>query len=120
MSPFLSIARALGDEGRVRALMALRGGELCLCQIIELLALAPSTVSRHLNLLVQAGLVRRRKDGRWMYYRLPGREAPPEVRQALKWVINCIEGDPAIAADAKRLRSLRRENLKALCACYTS
>ena len=49
--------KALGDPQRVRALAALRGGELCLCRLIALLRLAPSTVSKHMSLLIQAGLV---------------------------------------------------------------
>jgi ArsR family transcriptional regulator len=118
MLPFLSIARALGDENRLRALMALRDGELCLCQLIDLLTLAPSTVSKHLNIIHQAGLVQRRKEGRWLFYRLAGRNAPPEVRQALRWVINCLEDDAAVIADQKRLRSVRKKDLKTLSACY--
>ncbi|GIW77819.1 MAG: hypothetical protein KatS3mg104_2882 [Phycisphaerae bacterium] len=49
--PFLNITKALSDETRVRALLALREGELCLCQIIEMLGMAPSTVSKHMDLL---------------------------------------------------------------------
>jgi ArsR family transcriptional regulator, arsenate/arsenite/antimonite-responsive transcriptional repressor len=45
---------------------------LCLSQIIELLGLAPSTVSKHMAILHQAGLAETRKDGRWIYYRLAG------------------------------------------------
>jgi DNA-binding transcriptional ArsR family regulator len=59
--------KALADETRVRTLLSLRQGELCVCQITELFGLAPSTVSKHLSILFQAGLVDSRKDGRWMY-----------------------------------------------------
>ena len=51
MKEFLAITKALSDENRVRALMALTGGELCVCQVIELLGLTPSTVSKHLAAL---------------------------------------------------------------------
>ncbi len=71
MYAFLSIARALSDENRVRALMMLSRGELCVCQLIEMLGLAPSTVSKHMSILRQARLVDASKHGRWMYYRLP-------------------------------------------------
>ena len=46
MFSFMAITRALSDQNRVRTLMALRDLELCVCQIIELLELAPSTVSK--------------------------------------------------------------------------
>jgi AhpD family alkylhydroperoxidase len=51
--------------------MALWDGELCVCQMIELLGLAPSTVSKHISILRPAELLESRKDGRWIYYRLP-------------------------------------------------
>lgn len=68
---------------RVRPLMALDGRELCVCQIIELLGLAPSTVSKHMSILKQARLVEIRKNGRWAYYRLAEKDATPEAREAL-------------------------------------
>lgn len=45
MRTFIAITKALSDETRVRAMLSLRDGELCLCQIVELLALSPSTIS---------------------------------------------------------------------------
>jgi ArsR family transcriptional regulator, arsenate/arsenite/antimonite-responsive transcriptional repressor len=63
----LDVLKALADETRLRALCALRGGELCVCQLIALLELAPSTVSKHLSILRAARLVESRKEGRWIY-----------------------------------------------------
>ena len=51
MREFMAVARALGDENRVRMLLALEGGELCVCQITELFGLAASTTSKHLSIL---------------------------------------------------------------------
>jgi ArsR family transcriptional regulator len=117
---FLEITKALGDETRVRALLALREGELCLCHLVGLLELAPSTVSKHLDILGQAGLVQRRKNGRWAYFRLAGREAPPAVRQALRWVLDTLADDAALRQDAKRVARLRCCDPKELAACYRS
>ncbi|MHC4105048.1 MAG: ArsR/SmtB family transcription factor, partial [Planctomycetota bacterium] len=71
MLDFINMTKALSDENRVRAIMMLRNGELCVCQLIEMLGLAPSTVSKHMSILRQARLVQVRKEGRRMYYRLP-------------------------------------------------
>jgi ArsR family transcriptional regulator, arsenate/arsenite/antimonite-responsive transcriptional repressor len=120
MRDFLDITKALGDETRVRALLALRGGELCLCHLIGLLELAPSTMSKHLDLLVRSGLVQRRKDGRWAYFRLAGRSAPPLVRHALRWLLESLGDDAAITRDAQRLAKLRDRNPTDLAACYKS
>ena len=70
MWDFMAVTKALADENRVRMLLALQKQELCLCQLIELVKLAPSTVSKHMSILRSARLVDARKDGRWMYYRL--------------------------------------------------
>jgi len=82
---FLSISKALGDENRLRALLALQDGELCLCHIIQLLELAPATLSKHMDLLVQAGLVERRKEGRWCYFRLPVARPDPRSSGPSSW-----------------------------------
>ena len=120
MREFLSITKALSDETRVRALLALRGGELCLCHVIRLLDLAPATLSKHMDLLVQAGLVERRKDGRWCHFRLAGRQASPAAQRALKWATEALAGDPVIQRDTHALKKLRRTDLKELSACYKS
>jgi DNA-binding transcriptional ArsR family regulator len=118
MKEFMSAARALADEQRVRALMFLGGGELCLCQIIEMLGLAPSTVSRHMAVLHQAGLVESRKEGRWMYYRMAGRGASPCVRNAIRWVRRSLQKDPQAKDDARRLGKVCKMSKEDLCLCY--
>jgi DNA-binding transcriptional ArsR family regulator len=71
MRKILAIANALGDKSRLRTVLALTRGKLCVCQIAELLQLAPSTVSKHLSILKEADLVETEKSGRWVYYSLP-------------------------------------------------
>lgn len=119
MRQLTTIARALDNESRLRILMSLRSGELCLCQLIELLGLAPSTVSKHVELLRLAGLVERRKDGRWHYYCLAGRGAPPDVREALRWVARALAEDEQILADVARLAGVRAMGPEEWTACYT-
>jgi DNA-binding transcriptional ArsR family regulator len=120
LSRFLNISKALSDRTRVRALMALKNGELCLCQLVCLLLLAPSTLSKHMNLLTEAGLVERRKEGRWHYFRLAGAEASPEVRRAIESAISALADDAQIQADKKRTRALVKKDLEELAACYRS
>lgn len=118
MRDFMAITKTLADESRVRALMFLDDGELCVCQIIEMLGLAPSTVSKHMTLLHQAGLVAARKQGRWTYYRLPGRGAPARVREAIRWVRNSLREDERILEDAHHLKAVRNTSKEELCAHY--
>ena len=115
MREFMNITKALADEKRVRTLLALRKGELCVCQITGLFGLAVSTVSKHLSILYQAGLVESRKEGRWIYYRLPGKEAPVAVREAIAWVEQALAENPRIAEDALQLKKLLKLNPTELC-----
>ncbi len=115
MRDFLAITKALADESRLRALCALCGRELCVCQIIELLGLAPSTVSKHMSRLWQARLVEGRKDGRWMYYRLAGDGSSSEVQEALAWVRRSLAEVPVIRQDAKRLKQILKVLPETLC-----
>lgn len=118
MNQFISIAKALGDENRARSVMALAQGELCLCEIVEVLGLSPSTVSRHVSLLQEAGLVERRKEGRWHYFRLAGRSASPTVRQAIRWTLKSLEGEKIVVNDALALQCVRETDRGELAACY--
>jgi len=103
MRRLIELARAVSDGNRVRALLALKGRELCVCQIMAMLCLAPSTVSKHMAILKQAGLVESDKRGRWVYYRLPERGSDPGVDRTLDWVFASAQGESAPEADADRL-----------------
>lgn len=103
---FFRVAAALSDQTRVQALLALRTGELCVCELVELLGLAPSTVSKHLSLLKAAHLVESRKEGRWQYYRLPGNRASEVVQQATNWTFSNLGGSSLANRTGKCLERL--------------
>ena len=114
MREVLAITNALGDESRVRALMALAGGQLCVCQIAELLQLAPSTVSKHLYILRQGGLVESHKKSRWIFYSLPS-EPDPSARQSIAWLKDALKKDSRILEDARRLKIILKEDPEEIC-----
>ncbi len=111
----MNITKALADENRVRALLALREGELCVCQITELFGLAPSTISKHLSILHRAGLVESRKQGRWIYYKLPRNGASPAVREAIRWVERSLRADPRVGGDRRKLKKILKIDPVELC-----
>ena len=115
MKDFLNVTKALADENRLRMLMALRDGEQCVCRITELMQLAMSTVSKHLSILYQAGLVNARKEGRWMYYSLPGKGTPTAAREAVAWVRRSLEDTERITEDEKRMKKVMSLDLRELC-----
>jgi DNA-binding transcriptional ArsR family regulator len=120
MREILSITKALSDESRLRALIAVKDGELCLCQIIQVLGLSPATVSKHMNILEQARLVERARRGKWRYYRLASGAASGAVKRALEWVLEELRHDPRLTEDARMIRKVRRQDLEELSACYRS
>jgi len=111
----MEVLKALSDEKRVRILYALRNGELCVCQVIALLNLAPSTISKHLTILRAARLVDSRKDGRWMYYRLSKEYRVPSAGRLLFLLFNDMESATEIAHDRKQLKLICRERREMLC-----
>lgn len=115
MREFMAITKALSDPNRVRVLLALRGGELCVCQITELLELATSTISKHLSILNQAGLILSRKTERWVYYRLPEKASPVVVREALDWVFKSLARTDEVVADAAKLKQILKLDPVELC-----
>jgi arsenate reductase (thioredoxin) len=114
MEDFLAIVQALSDQNRLRIVMALQKQELCVCQVVELLGLAASTVSKHLSILRQARLIKGRKEGRWMYYRLP-EEAAESVSEAISWVCRSLADDVTIKQDRLSLKQILETPAEQLC-----
>ena len=106
MREIIDIAKALSDPSRVRILLALKGRELCVCQIVELLELAASTVSKHMAVLRQAYLVENRKNGRWTYYRRCSKGAPKRAIAALRWLDSSIDANSIVSEDATRIEEI--------------
>jgi|YNPBryunderm2012_1023409.scaffolds.fasta_scaffold03280_8 DNA-binding transcriptional ArsR family regulator len=101
--------KALGHPTRLRLAAMLAGGELCVCQMTAVLQLAFSTVSAHLAELRGAGLVRERKEGRWVFYALE-----EDGRRLLEEVAGALAADARVREDsnaAARLRALGPELL---------
>ncbi|HBE44845.1 MAG TPA: ArsR family transcriptional regulator [Deltaproteobacteria bacterium] len=70
MKELLNIFKALSDKTRLRIIKLLEHGELCVCDIVAALEMVQPKVSFHLRVLKKAGLIKDRKQGKWMHYRL--------------------------------------------------
>lgn len=108
----VAVARALGHPGRLRMLAMLQTGELCVCQLTEVLKLAPSTVSLHLKELKRAGLITERRDGRWVYLAL---SEDPEAQPWIETALAALAHDPQLEADEEMVEELRRLPVEDLC-----
>lgn len=99
--------KALSDETRLRLLALLLGGERCVCDLMAVLGLPQSTVSRHLAYLRNAGLLSDRRQGVWIFYCLAETTTPLE-RDLLKLLAENLPTLPQVAEDEDALR-LRQE-----------
>lgn len=115
MRELVTVTKALADENRLRAIGLLQHSELCLCQIVEVLGLAPSTVSRHMSILHQARLVETRKQGRWAYFRLADEESPEVVRDAIAMVVSGLNREKQGKLDQKELKAVLKLEPEELC-----
>jgi len=111
MNHILAVTKALSDRNRLRTFMALlQEGELCVCEITELLRVTAPTVSRHMTILAASGLVTSRKDGRWVYYRPCEEASKHSDNRVVEWLQTRLAKDPEITSDRKRLRIIIQEN----------
>jgi len=101
----LSISKALGEKNRLRAFLALMDTEeLCVCDVGDFLGLAPATVSRHMSILQQAGLIESEKRGRWVFYRM-GTAVDPRL---LEWIRHSVRNVGFPAQDRAKIKEIVR------------
>jgi ubiquinone/menaquinone biosynthesis C-methylase UbiE/DNA-binding transcriptional ArsR family regulator len=101
----LDALRAVGEETRLRIVAVLRHGELTVTDLTEILGQSQPRVSRHLKLLVDAGLVVKHREGTWAFFRLTDSPAHRSLVAAALDVVDV--DDPALAADVQRLDAVR-------------
>jgi ArsR family transcriptional regulator len=112
MKPFVKVMKALSDPSRVTILKLLEQRSLCVCEIQAALGLAQPTVSKHLKVLEEAGLVTFFKEGLWVNYRLTDGRESPYAATMLGNLRHWLSDDPEIAnLVKKRLPFIRREDI---------
>ena len=99
--------RAFSDPIRLRILTLVQPGELCVCDLVEILRIPQPTISRHLSYLRRAGLVTVRQERSWNYYALtPARSA--FHTKLLECLSTCFRDVPELGSDATRARTVRK------------
>ena len=105
--------KALADRNRLRIFLALTWyDELCACQITELLQVAGATASRHLGILVTAGILKSRKESRWVYFSLDERSR--DMDGILGWLLPRVRTSEQVQTDLavlERIMALDKEDL---------
>ena len=86
------IFKALCDENRVQIFRLLQGGERCACELLDEMQLSQPTLSHHMKILCDSGLVVGRKEGKWMHYSISA-EGAKVAMDCLKEITAVTESD---------------------------
>jgi len=105
------IFKALADPNRIRIIKLLQQKSLCVCEITELLKLAGSTVSQHLNVLKSVDIILESKDGRWVNYSINPKPAEPITASILSMMHLWFNDDTVIKSDLKKSEKVNRADL---------
>ena len=111
MEDFVKVMKALSDQNRLKIIKMLQHKSLCVCEMRAALQVAQPTVSKHLKLLEDAGLVNARKEGTWVNYRLTDGAKSPYVASLLGSLRHWLDDDPQITKLVSRLPTIHRENI---------
>jgi ArsR family transcriptional regulator len=107
----VKVFKAVADPNRIRILKMLQQKKMCVCELSAVLGITQPSVSRHLSMLRDAGLVRDERDAQWINYELCeekiNKYAPVIMANIRKW----INDDPRVSRDAGMLKTLNREKL---------
>jgi ArsR family transcriptional regulator len=111
MKDFIRVMKALSDPNRVKVVKMLQQKEMCVCELQFALGLAQPTVSKHLKVLEEAGLVQSKKAGLWVNYSLSGGDGSPYAATLLGNLKHWLQDDPDIDQLVKRVLIIRREDI---------
>lgn len=111
MRELVKTYKALSDPNRLRILNLLNQQALFVCEVGAVLRLANSTVSQHLSILRDAGLIIDEKEGRWVKYRINRHSSNPYVQQMLGSLLYWLEQDEGFQNDLKLLEKLHSQFL---------
>ena len=111
MKAFVKVMKALSDSNRVKIIKMLQHKVMCVCEIQAALQIAQPSVSKHLKILEEAGLVTFQKDGMWVNYQLTDGSASPYAANLLGNLRHWLEDDAEVNEIAGRLSSIRREDI---------
>ncbi|MGC9967968.1 MAG: metalloregulator ArsR/SmtB family transcription factor [Syntrophobacteraceae bacterium] len=112
MREFIKVMKAVSDPSRVKVLKMLQHKSMCVCEMQTALNLAQPTVSKHLKILEDAGLVTCRKSGLWVNYYLADGGTTPYAASLLGNLKHWLDNDPEIIQLGETIPSIRREDVR--------
>jgi ArsR family transcriptional regulator len=107
MESKVEVFKALGDSNRVRILCMLSIRDLCVCEINSVLNVSMSTISSHLKILRNAGLVSSKKDGRWIFYSL--NKSDKAKHDIVAKCVQYVSNENEVVEDIKKMEKVKAE-----------
>jgi ArsR family transcriptional regulator len=111
MDEFIRVMKALSDPNRVKVLKMLQERVMCVCEVQAALGLAQPTVSKHLKILEEAGLVGREKDGLWVNYAVSDGSRSPYAASLLGHLRHWLKEDAGVRSLLENLDSICRDEI---------
>ena len=111
MKTFIKVMKALSDANRTKIIKLLQHRSMCVCELQGALHISQPSVSKHLKVLEDAGLVESEKDGLWVNYRLADGQASPYAACLLGSLRHWLDADPELVDLVKKIPFLDREVL---------
>ncbi len=107
----VKVFKALGDPNRIRIMKMLEKRDLCVCEVREVLSLSNSTVSKHLSILFDAGLIRQSKDGKWVNYGINSNSPNELVRSIISLLRSSFPADESLLSDSEFVKKVDRSKI---------
>lgn len=111
MKKFLNVMKALSDPNRVKIVKMLQHKSMCVCEMQAILQIAQPSVSKHLKILENVGIVESSKDGLWVNYHLTDGSNSPYAASILGNLRHWLEDDPKTLDMVEKLPYIRREDI---------
>ena len=111
MRELIHVLKAVADKNRVRILKMLEKKPMCCCEMAAVLGITQPSVSKHLSILKNAGLITDERNGQWIDYSLSQEninEYAPVIQAHIREWVN---DDPAILSDCKKISTVKREEI---------
>lgn len=111
MKELVKVFKAVADPNRIRILKMLQQKKMCVCELSAALGITQPSVSRHLAMMKEAGLVRDEREGHWINYQLSEEKVNQYAPVIMEHIKSWINDNSRIKEDAAKIKSLNRETL---------
>lgn len=107
LTQLMEFAKCFSSESRLKLIKLLAERELCVCELEEVTGQTQPSISQHLRILFNAGLVEKRRDGQWIYYRLSHDRFREKIQQMEQWVDTPLEELADFTTEWRKIQGLQ-------------